>query len=450
MSSLVDGDGKDWIGFHPEKGSGASGEYRGFPNAVHKQAGTYLVELGAAATSTTEVTDTGSTGADALTVTATAGPDSLLVTTNQVTLQGTFTGTVNLQGVEDLTVDGSDGNDTITVDGSQTTILGGAGNDTIVVLANGPHGLLLDGQEGADDYAIQFGSLVGPVTVDDTGTDSTDSLTINGTAGEDILVQTGMQISRGDETVVFGASVDSVTVAAGEGDQFVVTEPSSVPLLLDGAAEFVVYGTAGDDHILFNPGTVAGEVVAKLNGSEIGTLTDVAQLVAYGLAGNDTIQVAGSITVSAWFDGGLGNDRLKGGAGHDVLLGREGNDLLVGKNGLDLLIGGLGADRLVGNAGDDILVAGRVTLAESQLDRVISEWTSGIGTYEQRQDNVRVYLRTDGADPTVFADDSKDVLTGSAGIDWFFANLGETGVTDKITDLSDEEFLPDLEFILTD
>ena len=42
LSSLVDGDGKDWIGFHPEKGSGASGEYRGFPNAVHKQAGNHF------------------------------------------------------------------------------------------------------------------------------------------------------------------------------------------------------------------------------------------------------------------------------------------------------------------------------------------------------------------------------------------------------------------------
>jgi len=39
LSSLVDRDGNDWIGFSPEKGSGAGGEYRGFPNAVHEQAG---------------------------------------------------------------------------------------------------------------------------------------------------------------------------------------------------------------------------------------------------------------------------------------------------------------------------------------------------------------------------------------------------------------------------
>lgn len=37
LSSLVDRDGNDWLGFHPKKGSGSEGEYRGFPNAVYKQ-----------------------------------------------------------------------------------------------------------------------------------------------------------------------------------------------------------------------------------------------------------------------------------------------------------------------------------------------------------------------------------------------------------------------------
>lgn len=42
LSSLIDRDGNDWIGFHPEPGSGAGGEYRGFPNAVHRQDGSYF------------------------------------------------------------------------------------------------------------------------------------------------------------------------------------------------------------------------------------------------------------------------------------------------------------------------------------------------------------------------------------------------------------------------
>ena len=42
LSSMIDRDGNDWLGFHPRKGSGAAGEYRGFPNAVFKEAGSYF------------------------------------------------------------------------------------------------------------------------------------------------------------------------------------------------------------------------------------------------------------------------------------------------------------------------------------------------------------------------------------------------------------------------
>lgn len=42
LSSMVDKDGNDWLGFRPDAGSGAAGEYRGFPNAVHKQEGSYF------------------------------------------------------------------------------------------------------------------------------------------------------------------------------------------------------------------------------------------------------------------------------------------------------------------------------------------------------------------------------------------------------------------------
>lgn len=42
LSSLIDQDGNDWLGFHPKQGTGAAGEYRGFPNAVFKEAGSYF------------------------------------------------------------------------------------------------------------------------------------------------------------------------------------------------------------------------------------------------------------------------------------------------------------------------------------------------------------------------------------------------------------------------
>ena len=47
LSSMLDVDGIDWLGFHNKEGSGHKGEYRGFPNAVHRQDGSYFHPMNA-------------------------------------------------------------------------------------------------------------------------------------------------------------------------------------------------------------------------------------------------------------------------------------------------------------------------------------------------------------------------------------------------------------------
>lgn len=47
LSSMVDQDGVDWLGFHKKEGSAHKGEYRGFPNAIHKQDGSYFHAMNA-------------------------------------------------------------------------------------------------------------------------------------------------------------------------------------------------------------------------------------------------------------------------------------------------------------------------------------------------------------------------------------------------------------------
>jgi hypothetical protein len=42
LASIIDPDGNGWLSFNPTPGSRAGGEYRGFPNAVHQQAGNYF------------------------------------------------------------------------------------------------------------------------------------------------------------------------------------------------------------------------------------------------------------------------------------------------------------------------------------------------------------------------------------------------------------------------
>jgi Ca2+-binding RTX toxin-like protein len=79
---------------------------------------------------------------------------------------------------------------------------------------------------------------------------------------------------------------------------------------------------------------------------------------------------------------------------------------------------------------------------------VLGVWTSG-QSYTDRVAALRSgLLRSEGdaAQVTVFDDGAADVLTGSAGQDWFLSQADGTS-KDKVTDLSAAEFANDLDFI---
>jgi hypothetical protein len=84
----------------------------------------------------------------------------------------------------------------------------------------------------------------------------------------------------------------------------------------------------------------------------------------------------------------------------------------------------------------------------------MAEWTSS-RCYATRVANLQgdgngprangtSFLKAAGPDATVFDDDDLDKLTGSAGRDWFFANLDD-GVLDKFTDEHGNELVDDLD-----
>jgi len=169
--------------------------------------------------------------------------------------------------------------------------------------------------------------------------------------------------------------------------------------------------------------------------------------------------IAGVTTAFAWTFSAFATPQLIGG-GFNVLLGEAGNDLLIGGSDRDVMIGGAGADRIIGNANDDLLVAGITAFDanDAALAAILAEWTSARdyatrvanlqGTGSGPRLNGDFFLLTDGPAATVSDDGATDTLTGSAGRDWFFANL-DSGVLDRITDLNATEFAADLDFIFS-
>jgi Ca2+-binding RTX toxin-like protein len=407
------------------------------------------------------VADSGTSAAtDWLTINGTSGEERFYKNSNLFSSEfsnayanGGDSSLVFYSGIEERELKLGGGNDTLYDPGvGDTTILGGPGDDTIIV-ADTSGVVTVDGGDGSDTIIVQFGNITGPVTVRDTGTTGSDTLQVLPADGGPALTATSSSVSQGTQTVTVAGPPGRIPISTPAGTPPPqVTNGAILYRTAAGALDLLVGGTAGNDHIVVTP-EAGGAVQVLINGVHVGTFRPTGRIVVSSGAGDDDVTVAGGVQLDAWLYGGDGGDRLKGGGGHNVLLGGDGDDLLVGGNDRDLLIGGKGADRLVGNAADDVLIAGWTLFDdEDALGALLGVWVDTTRTYQQRVAavgttgvgaNQAVKLNAS----TVSDDGALDVLTGTSGQDWFFANLAGGGVKDKITDLSAAEFVVDLDFI---
>ncbi|MBP2296818.1 Calx-beta domain-containing protein [Azospirillum rugosum] len=245
--------------------------------------------------------------------------------------------------LEDRSIVGTEGADTLNGGAGFDSLWGGGGNDVLNGLGSGD---VLDGGAGDD--------------------------TLNGGEGADLLIG-----GEGSDTFRFTASTqlagDRITDFA-TGDRidlsalnvsFIGEDPFTGSTQSPGPGQ-VRLRTVGDDTQLefdtTGDGRVDGSIVLSgehglaVDPNASGVLIRVAERLRTGTDGNDTLDgAAGRDTLS----GGAGDDTLFGYASSDSLDGGGGNDLLYGGSGADILRGGLGADMLIGGDGADSLDGGQ-------------------------------------------------------------------------------------------
>jgi hypothetical protein len=249
-------------------------------------------------------------------------------------------------------------------------------------------------------------------------------------------------ISDGDG----GAATAVVTITVTPFGSGTVT---TVPDTCCGGTALLIQGTSSSDNIVVELGASAGTLKVTINGSSVTVAGPSGRIIVLGGAGDDNVQLAGSIANPAWLYGEEGDDRLNNGAGGGLLMGGNGNDQLTGGNGRDIMVGGQGADKLVGNANDDILIAGYTTKDDRAAAGhehfwcdVFKEWNSA-NSFSDRVNNLRSaatqqananngasYLLPATRDDNT-ADDI-DMLQGSSGNDWFIFATGEDKVTGQM------------------
>jgi Ca2+-binding RTX toxin-like protein len=284
-----------------------------------------------------------------------------------------------LAGLIQLTLNGGDGNDTITGGDGNDTINGDAGNDTII---GGRGNDQLFGGAGDDTFIWNPGD--GSDVVD--GGTGTDALVFNGAnINENINISANHghvkltrdvgnitmdlnSIERIDLNALGGADTITVNDLTGTGVTQVAIDLGATPggTVRDGQPDnVIVNGTAGNDRIAV---TASGTAVTVSGLPETVTLANVEPgdtLTIEGGSGNDVIDASAipAGLVGLVIDGGAGNDTITGSAGNDVILAGDGNDTVIGGRGNDTAVLGNGNDTFTWNPGDgsDVVEGGAGT-----------------------------------------------------------------------------------------
>jgi Ca2+-binding RTX toxin-like protein len=249
-------------------------------------------------------------------------------------------------GDGDDILNGSGGNDLIIGGRGSDVAFMGAGDDTFVwnpgdgsdtVEGQGGHDTLqFNGANvaekmdlSANGSRLRFTRDIGNVTMDVNGVEQVNVVALGGAD----------TITVGDlkGTGVTDVNIDlSAPPGSGTGD---------------GAADTVIVnGTAGNDVILVAGSAGSADVsglAARVHIRGAEPAND--RLIVLAGAGDDVVQASGlaANTIQLTADGGDGDDVLIGGAGNDVLLGGAGDDILIGGPGQDVLDGGTGSNVLI-------------------------------------------------------------------------------------------------------
>jgi Ca2+-binding RTX toxin-like protein len=311
-----------------------------------------------------------------------------------------------------LTLDGGDGNDTLSGAGP---LLGGPGDD---VLRPTVTGTSIDGGAGSD--RLSYEQLTTPLTLTKTG--PTEVQVLGDLAGPKTGIER-LEGGKGNDTINGSAASD--VLSGGEGNDVIAGRGGGD--VLDGGPGFntVSYADAA--------GPVVVDLVAGTgNAGTIDALTSFAG-VSTG-AGNDTVT---GTSANESFTLGAGADQLSAGAGNDTIDGGAGNDLLRGGQGSDTINGGADRDTATYDertAGEPLNITlatpgGDGAAGENDTLQGIEDITGGASSDTITGDdgpntilggNGLNTLDGLGGDDVIRGGDNRDVISGGPGKDQLF------------------------------
>jgi hypothetical protein len=378
-------------------------------------------------------------------------------------------------GVSSLTVNGSQGASTYSVQSTQggtaTTINAGPANDTFNVgdathaLSGIQGALTLSGGGGTNTVALTDTAQ----TANETYVLSTTALTGGGMAGVGFTGMTGLTLNAGSGSVGLGvtavATALPVTFNGGSGSD-----------TLSGPNQNNTWAITGINAGKLTAATLTGTPLGTVSFSQVksldgGSVADLFKLspggsLSGGILGGSgiesldysaytgAVQVILPLGMATGFAGGIQHiQNVTGSQGNNLIVGDANNNVLMGGTGRNILIGGGGSNTLdASGATTDNIVIGGTTDYDANLaalDAIFAEWTRTDLNFRDRFSDLT--SGTNGQSPTplnqvngqiilltsltVHANSSPDTLIGSNHIDpaigkrvhnWFFYDADDT------------------------
>ena len=363
-------------------------------------------------------------------------------------------------GINNL-IDGGAGNDTIENSSASATISGGTGDDTInnsgenvlilyntgdgndsiigfnatstlslssdeyssttsgndIIVTVGDDSITLNGAASLETVNIvNFINYINNETANSlvSGTDKADSIrnagnysTIDGGAGNDTILNAGVDVSIASVTRGYRVSINAgddndyvrnngrySTINGGDGNDSLSNT--------SWAFNSYLYGGASDDSISNNANNVtidggAGDDILKNNRSDGGDSVSI-----FGGAGNDTISNFGQ---NATLLGGDGNDSIS-----NSKIGYINGELAFEDGGENSVIDGGAGDDIINNSGENVLIKYTTGDGNDYISGFNSTSTLSISAVEYSS-------TTSGNNVVVTVDDAEIILSGAASLE---------------------------------
>lgn len=343
--------------------------------------------------------------------------------TDVVTITGSDYNDKLLSNIDGATIDGGDGDDTITFSGKTTvgaTIAGGKGDDKISVTEMAT--VSISDEEGDDTYVIS--GKAASVTIDDGA--GSDNVKISG-AG----VNADITLAGSDDNIVLLDSVASITanISVGSGDDVITSKSSNATLdIKAGDGDNVITVAGKESEVSITAGKGKGDDVI-----DIAKGADESKVAISVGAGDDTVKInAASVTGSV--DGGDDDDVLViAGANADLTVSAVETVNLTGKNGKVSVTDGIVNSSAVGATIDAATVNVSDGTAVLNHDTAISELTISKGSVTANTVVTATVTggtfvsKNDTATDTILINGSGAVVDAGKGVDTITVSEDATG-----------------------